>query len=693
VTSPRTLSSARRRKTLVRPALSGRALALGKRRIPLLSGAVHYWRLAREAWRPALEEIRNLGLPIVETYVPWGVHERPDGSFDFGEHDPKLDVGAFLDLAHELGLAAFVRPGPHINAEMTYFGLPERIVYDPECQARSPRGNPVILPWPPRAFPIPSYASRAYFRETGRWYDAVAEALQGRIYPDGPIAIIQVDNEATYYFRNGPYDQDYHPDAVALYRGYLEKRYHGLDHLNRAYRRSYERWEDIEPPKRFSDESREELLVQLDWAGFQEHLITRAVGKMRRRLSRTAFRGLPTVHNLPLGDGGLPVDMPALAKTVDLVGLDFYHSARELRTIKRRTLYLSGTFDLPYAPELGVGAPPWFTPLHHEDSFFCTLSCLAYGLRGFNLYMAVDRDRWYGAPIDSSGHPRLEAASWKTLVTRLKDLSFHELERKADVALVVPNEYRRLTRATHLLGGILSPSALEAMGGTPVDACREDALGFKGPIQVLWWRMLAKVGDALTRARIPYVFIDSEVEAERLERYRVVVAPAFEFASVERWKRLCSAARHGVHVVYGPAMPELDERMRSQLFEVPYDGRRVGIDTPEDADEVVREIARTCDLARPFRVEPEPLESTVHEDTLGPRVVFVINPDRPARTATLELPFELTLADVLTGERFKGTTRIELPVAGLTCRMLAIEPERAESRREARPPSARRKAS
>jgi beta-galactosidase len=57
------------------PKLAGRALRVGNAEVPLHSGAMHYWRLERDAWRPGLEEIKNLGLPIVDTYVPWGVHE------------------------------------------------------------------------------------------------------------------------------------------------------------------------------------------------------------------------------------------------------------------------------------------------------------------------------------------------------------------------------------------------------------------------------------------------------------------------------------------------------------------------------------------------------------------------------------------------------------------------------------------
>ena len=47
------------------------------------------------------------------------------------------------------------------------------------------------------------------------------------------------------------------------------------------------------------------------------------------------------------------------------------------------------------------------------------MCALAYGLRGFNLYMAVERDRWIGAPIDPHGRPRPMAAPYARLLAAL----------------------------------------------------------------------------------------------------------------------------------------------------------------------------------------------------------------------------------------------------------------------------------
>jgi beta-galactosidase len=685
------VSAARKPKRPREVRIDGRALRVGHERVPLLSGAMHYFRLAPDAWRPGLLSLKRMGLPIVETYTPWGVHEIAPGQFDFGETDPRRDLARFIDLAGELGLWVFIRPGPHINAEMTNFGLPERIIYDKSCQARSPRQNPVILPFPPQMFPVPSYASERFHEEAGRWYDAVGKIVAPRIYPDGPVVLLQVDNEASYYFRTGPFDQDYHPDAVAAYRRFLEARYDDARDAADAHRQPYESFDDIEPPSSFAAERPEELVRYLDWSEFREHLITDALVRMRARMAEAGLSGVPVIHNIALGEAGLPISIPGIDSAVDLVGLDYYHPAREHRTIKRRTLLLTGTVELPYAPEMGVGAPPWFTPLSHDDSVYCTLAAFAFGLRGLNLYMAVDRDRWYGSPIDARGEARVEAAAWREVFTRLTEVSFHELTRKAEVALVLPPEYRRLSRITHLFGGIASPSTLEALGGTPVDGCREDALGFAGPIQVLWWRMLAKMSDALTEAQIPYVWIDGDASLSRFDEVKLVVWPSYEFASMAHWERLTTLADAGKKVIYGPSMPELDERMRFHHFETPRNGERVLLDSTDDARALVQALDEELRFDRPFHVTPAPLETTVHEDAVGPRVLFVMNPDRVAREATIALPEPVRFLDLRTGERFEGDRELVVPIAGLTVRVFVIEAAPKEDDKPKKKPRARRK--
>ena len=660
-----------------------RCIRVGDRDVPFLAGAVHYFRLERAEWRAVLAETAALGLPMVETYVPWAVHELAPGAFDFGPThtpggDPQRDLPAFLELAKELRLLVVLRPGPHINSEMTWFGLPERIVHDRACQARGPNGGRVVLGFPPRMFPVPSYASEAFLTETDRWYAAFAEVVRPYLYPRGPVVLLQVDNEATYYFRDAPYDQDYHPDAITAWHAYLRDRHASLAELSRAHDASYVAYTDCAPPTRFDlhDEidprtPPRSLAIHLEWAAFREHLIERSLRRMKDMLVTHGLGSVPMFHNLPLGELSAPVSLARIEETVGFVGLDYYHARREHRTIKRRTLYAAGTSRMPVSPELGVGAPPWFTPLSHEDSIYTALVALAFGLRGFSLYMAVDRDRWYGAPIDRHGTPRIEAAAWKTLLRALESTRFHRLMRRVRVALVIPREYVRLTRATHVYGPI-TPITLEALAGSPIEGASDHPLGFRGPIQVLWWKMLTRLADALTRAGEPYVFIDSDAPVERLAGIAAILTPSFELASPERWRALTTFAKNGGDVVFGPAMPSLDLTLSPRPFEVPRLGTRVLVDRDADADAIVESmLARLAAMPR-FTAE-EPIEVTVHEDEGGPRVLFVINPAPRTIAAHIALPYPVDTTDLLSGELFAGERALSISMAAQSCRMLRVD--------------------
>lgn len=236
---------------------------------------------------------------------------------------------------------------------------------------------------------------------------------------------------------------------------------------------------------------------------------------------------------------------------------------------------------------------------------------------------------------------------------------------------MIPREYARLSKATSVLG-FLSPTVLEAVHGSPVAACREDTFGFAAPIQVAWWTMLSRFAEALTAAGVPYVYIDSEAPPERFEAVRVLIAPSYELCDPGRWKKITGFADAGGTVLFGPAMPGLDLKMRRQPFEVPRGGRRVALETDEQAMHVIDELALELELRRPFPVEPRPLETTVHEDSSGPRVLFVINPGKDALVAKVALPSPVALEDVMSGERFAGDRSVEIPMRGWSCRMLSM---------------------
>jgi len=157
----------------------------------VLSGEVHYFRLDATEWEGRLDAAVATGVTAIATYVPWLVHELPDGSFDLaGRTRPALDLGRFLDLCAARGLAVIARPGPFVMAELKHEGLPFSLFRD----------HPEVVPpsWDGRtpAETVVDYTHPAYLAACRRWYDAVIPMLAARTPSRGGTVVgVQLDNE------------------------------------------------------------------------------------------------------------------------------------------------------------------------------------------------------------------------------------------------------------------------------------------------------------------------------------------------------------------------------------------------------------------------------------------------------------------------------------------------------------------
>src|SRR5690606_29135790 len=217
-----------------------------------------------------------------------------------------------------------------------------------------------------------------------------------------------------------------------------------------------------------------------------------------------------------------------VGKVVDLIGLDYYHAASppQRAQIARRTSELatrSTQRNHPaFACELGAGFPPFFPPLSERDNEFTTLTALAYGLRGFNVYMAVDRDRWVGAPISREGVRRPSSKFWQDLLAALERTRFPELERRAEVCSVVPRSLRRLARVCHAFGP-LSAALFQVLGGGAQEACLEDDFELGSALPIDAERFVRKLEHELDRARIPYAFVGADLLDWALDNARWTV--------------------------------------------------------------------------------------------------------------------------------------------------------------------------
>lgn len=680
---------------------------------PLYSGSIHYFRLDPASWRACLTAAKNMGLRLVDVYVPWSVHEVSAGVFDFGATDPRRDVAAFLRIAAELGLYAIVRPGPHINAEMTYFGIPERVIWDRACQARSPRQHPVILPMFPFGFPVPSYGSDAFFDEVARYFHALGPVLSPLIHPHGPIVMVQIDNEGSFYFRDGLYDQDYHLDSVQHYRAHLREKYKAAQALPSAYLALLSkpapplsvapstletgaaphvpdlRFSDIDPPVRFDARTLDDLVVHLDWAEAQESLLVAAFSRFRRSLEEAGIAGIPTMHNLPPGEEATPLSAAAVSRAVDLVGLDYYYRAgvSGRAIVARRTgeiAAFSESRGVPaFACEMGAGFPPFFPPLDERDSAFTILTSLAYGLRGMNLYMAVERDRWIGAPIDRHGRPRPFALWFQRLFAALESVSFHSLRRRLPVRIIVPRSERRLSRALHAFGPL--PGAAFAITNTGArERCIEDDLGTGTPVGIAVDTFVRAFEQALDARGVPFSIVEALDGEAPLSGASWLICATSGGLSPALAERLSAAREGGIAVTFGPEEPARDGSFlpRALPFSIePFD-RPAGsvpllVDaSPASADNAVARAIDALDLPT-FACDPHGVLATVHEDASGlPRVLFVINPTDSDLVAGVSLGTAAFRAavDVLDEERIAVVhSALEVRIPPKTVRLLRLE--------------------
>ncbi len=667
--------------------------------VPLWSGSIHYWRLAPSAWPAALDEMARLGLRMVCTYVPWAEHEVAPGAYDFGDTDPRRDVARFLDLCADRGLAVILRPGPHVNAELTGFGFPERILADPACQARSSRGDPVLVPAPPQAFPAPSFASPVFREETRRWIRAFAEVvrpyLRGR---GGPVVAVQADNEASFFFRTGAFDGDYAPAAVARWRKWLAARYHeDLDAVNRAYGTDWRRFDDATPPVALEGHLRRDLMPGLDWLRFKETLVSGFVGAVATMLRDAGITDVPLLHNFAMTEGLTPSDLGEMGRVVDLVGIDLYHPRSQFGLVRESLLALGGLSRLPFVPELGAGAP-WYMPaLSIEDGRQLLLASLAYGARAVNLYMIVDRDRWYGAPISPHGVRREPIARfYQDALEAVGRAAWHRTRRPARAAIFDNRAYGRLATLTSPWEPL--PAGLfRLLGFGPEGIAGETAPGYGTSPAMIVARARAVLAEALDRTRLAWVSTTDAADPERLEALDLLCVPAAGLLSESAQGRLLARARAGATVILGPELPTEAEggvevtvlaggiEGRPEAFEEPVVHRihRCGagrvvevpaLDTLPAAGvaALLEAVVGELDLPRDPATDAGPeVDALWH---LGPddrRFVALVNRGGAPAEAAGELT-PLALTDLVTGDRIAAGDPV--PLAARTVRLLEVTP-------------------
>lgn len=538
-------------------------LALDGQEIPVYSGAVHYWRLERDLWPRILDRVQELGFGMIETYIPWSVHETAPDTFDWGTDDARKDVEAFLGLCEQRGLWLLVRPGPLINAELTDFGFPAWVVQDPAVQARSAVDSLHLdAAWgfhPPRPFPVPSYASEAFYTYVARWFAAVCPLIARHLAPGGCVVGVQSDNETCYLFHDRAYASDYSAASLELYQRYLQERYSSLAALNVAYCSAYQTFAQVEPPRDCEVEQRADMARHVDWVMYKEYQIRYSVARIARMLREQGIEGVPIFHDVAF-QYRTPLDIAAMEQEIDWVGMNLYRNKEGYRGAMQRVRYLAGTTRLPFVPEFGCGIwshhPQAPTPADQE---LITLLAFMHGLKAMNLYMLVERERWLGSPITRHATYRPDyAAFYRRFLVFARHYHLWSM-RRAPGALVLLNfdlgRYAALASSLHVAHTDLYgfPRALFQVDldlglrwditHEADDHCRDNWLG--------------TVITRLEARSIDYDISDTHIALARLRRYPLVFVPTVDFMDAQDQARLLAYARQGGQLVIGPGLPYL----------------------------------------------------------------------------------------------------------------------------------------
>lgn len=553
-------ATAGRRATVERPAgpefleprvrITPQGIEVDGQTYPLMSGAMHYWRLDPERWGQILDQVKGMGYSVVETYIPWSVHEGPDGAFDFGERRATRNLEAFFAQIQARDMFVIVRPGPHINSELTDFGFPERVLKNPDVQMRTATGTVAWFPGFPRPFPIPSYGSEVFYREVEVWFDAVMPRIAANLYPLGPVIAVQVDNELSNFFRTGLYDVDYHPDLIPHYRRFVLNRYGTLAELNRVYGLHLSNIEGLEPPRRYR--KKEALEYHLDWARFQTRTLLMAWQRIKSQLLRHVPVHTPFFTNLPLRANDFPFDLGKIETLMDQVGIDLYYTRRDVSVVGEAARVVNARTRLPSCPEFGAGCFLTWTPTTPDDNIQTALAATMFGVRSFNFYMLVDRERWYGSPIRTDGSRREPLATFYAELNRLFEVHrLHERPRRPPAAILRQQSLDRLMAVGYLLQPI-SPLILSGTRQRFSHYCRED-----GPFAMLtpYEKRMEAAARALNTLELDYDLGEVEQNASLLARYPILIAPTFERLDAEAFAILLARARAGTHVVCGPEKP------------------------------------------------------------------------------------------------------------------------------------------
>ena len=450
---------------------------VNKKQIPLLSGEVHYWRLNPHYWEEVLNRVKEMGIEVIATYVPWDYHEHARGKFDFtGKTDQTRNLRRFLELTRRKKFWVIIRPGPYIYSEWPNDGVPN---YAHQYH----RLHPKFLQY-----------AQEYMKQVTQ---IIRPFLATR--PRGHVVLLQADNEIDPW--PDIYGHQYGLDGKpGLFQEFLKEYYKGnIQKLNERWGTHYQSFREPAPfiATMFKNEQGlalkgdRELNRNIDYFKFKYDYALRCA-----RWNVEAYRslGIDVPIYLNLYPFFYAHDWMQMQSVSDLVGIDLYPTSElledefEQRKLMDKIRYLRSVSTVPYIAEFAAGV--WhsrhyesgvLTPNHYR---LITLSVLLAGAAGWNWYMLVNRDNWYMSPINEWGRIRPELYEvFKQLVSVFRQMNPPVLKKLTDVAVTfnpIQHAARTLTHNSPILVALYDADIDYALYDPRVEVAKTKMVFYSG---------------------------------------------------------------------------------------------------------------------------------------------------------------------------------------------------------------------
>jgi hypothetical protein len=522
--------------------VSENKFTIGKETYYPFSVEMHYFRIDKKYWSICFERIKKAGFRIISTSVPWNLHQATSSDIDFtGYNDPRKDLVVFLELAREFGFKVALRPGPCIGAQWPNGGFPQFIFSDLKIFARDSKGQELKLKDDAgvEAGYLPSYLHPHFHHFLRNYFKTFIETTKNYIHPRGPIFMVELDSETSFGRYLDPGSADYNPDVIARYfPGFLASRYADEKKLNQAYKTKFESFESVEPPSSFSSLELRELPRVFDWFRFREFIL-----KSYLTILEDIFKSYTVeplfFRSLYFRPGDL---LPAFNLTSDeaevLLGTNVFPEGTYFDLIQKGR-FLRGEYQFAWGSSFSSGSSATEEKLksgntNYPDGLrrFYIVAGLVSGFHGFNHYMFVDHDHWYGAPLVNDGTITTGYEVIKRFNSAILDLKVNELERVSKIC-VIGNRYYQWIRLLDKPKQFTYVNRL--LKNSAEGFCRD-----------------------LMKLKLEYD-IKETLNPDELKKYNLVFIPVAEFLPAAQQEAIVELLKMGVNVILCGLMPRYDE--------------------------------------------------------------------------------------------------------------------------------------